>query len=69
MVATSLPVDTENADAFGELPPGRNRQARHAGGEARFSAGSVTGVVEDNRSQPFQAATCVLISCVRLEAE
>jgi hypothetical protein len=54
-----------NADAFGELIQVETDRNIPLSVQLGFSAGSVKGIVDDSRNQPFQAATCVLIPASR----
>jgi hypothetical protein len=54
-----------NADAFGEWIQVETDRILPLSVQLGFSAGSLKGIVSDNRSQPFQAATCVLIPASR----
>jgi len=54
-----------NADAFGELMQVETGRVIPLSVQLGFTAGSVTGTVDDLQGQPFPAATCVLIPSVR----
>jgi hypothetical protein len=54
-----------NADAFSELLQVETGKNLPLSVQIGFSAGSVTGSVEDYKGQPFQAATCVLVPALR----
>jgi hypothetical protein len=54
-----------NTDAFGELIQVETDRNVPLSVQLGFSAGSVNGIADDSRGQPFQAATCVLIPASR----
>jgi hypothetical protein len=54
-----------NVDAFSELLQVETGKNIPLNVQIGFAAGSVTGNVEDNKGQPFQAATCVLVPASR----
>jgi len=54
-----------NLDAFNDLLQVETDRTNSLVVQVGFSAGSVSGTVEDSHGQPFQAATCVLVPSSR----